>query len=38
MLDTMSAKRMYENEHRTSVRENTSYSKTLNKGYIGLSS
>ena len=34
----MSSKRMGESEHRTSVRENTSYSRTLNKKYIGLSS
>jgi hypothetical protein len=38
MLETMSTKRFGEDDHRTSVRENTSYSRTLNKGYIGLSS
>lgn len=38
MLETMSTKRYNEDEHRQSVRDTTSYSKTLNKNYIGLSS
>jgi hypothetical protein len=38
LIESMSNKRYYEEEHRQSVRDTTSYSKTLNKTYIGLSS
>ena len=38
MLETMSTKRFHEDDHRLGIKDTVSYSKTLDKSYIGLSS
>jgi hypothetical protein len=36
MIESMSTRRYHEDEQRLSAKETTSYSKTLEKNYIGL--